>query len=836
MKTTLSFLVFFTSLVLSHSALAETFCGNRSQVTYGGRATFSGDLTADQCLEIGSSGDFNTPEYVGLGTNMNLLDGSLLSVLGYFEDSTVNGGATVYITKVTKIAWDGYSAGFESTGSNIDIKSGGLIRVYDGGTLKNSFLNGGTVYISDSGNTGEAGIGINNTVNSGGKLYVYLGGKSEGTIVNSGGNEYIQQSGTSTNSVINNGGYQRVLSLGEATGTTINSGGYQYVFDTGIARDTVVNDGGVQHLFLSSSTSTAGTAYNTKVYGMGTQNVQQGAQAIGVELNDNAIQRVYVDSSAENVTINDNAISWLSAGAKLLGSTQINDQGQLQLTTIGNGAYAYAESIVLNSLDSSVLVLANSADSDLAQIGDLSGNGKIRFYTATDALTGGVIYSKLSVNNLSGNVHFLFNTSIEDGRGDYLTIQQGSGQHLVSVADSGAEITDPGQKSLDLITDASSGASFSLASLSGTNINAVDGGTYMYSLNSRADSSGEIWYLSAVDTSTQTPEPTPEPTPNPDPDTGTGGTLPPITTLPITTPSTDAVLSMSVAPQLIFNNELQNLRFRLGSLQQNEGKAGAWVRMTDSKSKVGTAHTHFNLDQSGIEIGADKVVNFESGKAFFGAFTSYNNASVKHRRGGTSKIDSYSVGAYGTYFDNSGVYIDGVLKYNHFSNELSAVSTHGEAIRGDYSQNALGASLEVGYNTDIVSGLWAEPYAKLAYVQVEGKDISLNNKMTANIGDQDSLNSELGIHLGTSFVVGGNSTISPYIKAAWVHEYIDNNHTTINKRNKFTTDLSGDMGKYGFGVNLKMANQISMFAEVDYVKGNKIETPIQGNIGVRYNF
>lgn len=177
-----------------------------------------------------------------------------------------------------------------------------------------------------------------------------------------------------------------------------------------------------------------------------------------------------------------------------------------------------------------------------------------------------------------------------------------------------------------------------------------------------------------------------------------------------------------------------------------------------------------------------------------------------------------------------------MLKYNHFNNDLKAVSTNGTGIRGDYSQNALGGSLESGYRIDAAYSVWVEPYAKLTYVQVEGKDVKLSNGMKGSIDDQDSFTTELGMNLGRTFSIGANSSITPYVKAALVREYIDNNKVTINDRNTFNTDLSGDMGKYGVGVSAIVNKEISVFAEVDYAKGGDREDPMQGNLGIRYSF
>ena len=845
LETHFTTLAFLTALSLSQYASAAPFCGNRTQVTYGGSATFSGDLDANSCLEIGAWNYGGEGGYAGMASDINMLDGSLMSVLGFMENSTVNSGAVVYITQVPKIANGGFDATIPATASSITVYSGGLARVYDGGTLRNSYLDGGTAYISNTGITGSTGKAINNEVSNNGKLYVYESGISNGTRVNQGGSEYVQQSGKSSAAEIN-GGTQYVTSSGIATGATVNDNGLQYVYNSGVVNDTVINNG-TQYLFISGSdaTAVAGVANNTTINGNGSQVIQQGGKASVVTMNDNAVQSIYAGSSADNVTlnntavqavyanatteniiINDNAKSWLASGATLTGTAQINDSGQLQLSTSADGG-AKTENIILNGGDATLLIIANSNDDDTATVGDLSGDGNIRFHSTSDAETGAPVYSRLNVDSLSGNLNFFFNTSLEDGRGDYLQLTNGTGSHNVTVTDSGAEITLPGQRSLDIIHDASGGANFGLTSLSGTNINAVDGGTYMYSLYDRNESDGKIWYLATQkeNTGEEGIPPVTEPE-NP-------GAIP---EKPRTTPSTDAVLSMSVAPVLMFKNEMQNLRFRQGFSEKTEGDNGTWVRFTGGNSNVNSGYLNFKLEQSGLELGVDRILKSENANTRVGLFTSYNSGRVKHDRGGVSRIDSISIGAQATWFSHNGWYVDGILKYNHFDNSLNTISTNGNGISGDYKQHAWGTTLEVGKNIVFRNDLWFEPYAKIAAIQVEGQDVKLNNKMRGRIGNQDSISTELGFNAGQNFYFDKNITITPYFKAAWVHEYIDDNSATINNRNTFKTDLSGDLGKTGVGVNASFNKELSVYAEFDYAKGSKQEDPLQANLGVRYSF
>lgn len=817
--------------------MAETFCGDRSDITYGGGTTLTGELTANQCYEVGAWVTGDPTDYVGIAKDLTLLSGSKLSVLGLFEDSQVQGGAEVWIDKTTHIAWDGYDTGFPATGSRIDIQSGGLIRVLDGGTLKDSVLNGGTVYVSNTGKADDPGQSENNTVNSGGKLFIYLGGESTGTQVNDGGYEYVQQDGKSLNTVVNNGGTQMLRSGGFADSTIINDGGLQQLHNSGFADNTLVNtgarqyvvdnskatnttvDGGQQYIFSQDTAATAGIAEFNRIKNGGAQIIRGGGQAINNGLYDTSVQSIYSGSSATDTTLNDSAKSWLAAGAQLLGVTTVNQQSQVQLTAgaedrLAADAGAYAENVILSGPDSSLLVITGDTG-NAAFAGSLSGQGHVRFVAPVNAG-----YSHLTIDNLSGSQTFHMNTAIAEQQGDYLTIRNGSGDHALNIQDSGAEITRPDESRLDLITDESSNAQFSLSALDGTNINAVDGGTYMYSLYERDEQDGKIWYLAAQKDEPGEPE----------------KPVPPVVPDDKTTPSTDAMLSMAAAPQLIFNHELDNLRFRRGELRDNQGDAGVWVRLTGDRTRAGTGHTHFKLNQAGFELGADKSVPLENGKLWLGVFTGYNDVKLKHQRGGESSIDSITAGGYATWLSDNGWYLDGVLKYNHFNNELRAISTNRSSIRGDYSQNAYGASAEAGYSFDLPEAFWAEPYARLSYMRADSKSVHLNNNMQAKLDAQQSLQSELGLHAGKDFTLNNQVIITPYATLAWQHEFISNNDVTINQRNTFDTDFSGDSLKAGGGLTVRFTPQIQAYAEIDYRKGDKTESPVHGNIGIRYNF
>ncbi|MGO3860075.1 MAG: autotransporter outer membrane beta-barrel domain-containing protein [Neisseriaceae bacterium] len=834
------------ALSLPAFAYAAPFCNDGQSITWGGGATHEGTLSGSECLEIGAGMFGTNEEYAGKGINMTLEDGSKLSVLGYLQDSTAQSGSEVYISKDPRIAWDDYDSRFPATASNLTVDQGALIRVFDGGTLKDSAISG-TVYVSE--NTDELndpGQAINNTIYSGGKQYVYLNGQSSGTTVNQGGSELVQQGGQASGTTINQGGTQNVNNDGtanqtvvrdgarqlvqnnsRASGTHVEAGGSQLVYHNAQVTDSVVH--GEQILFENTAGKGHASADNTKLYGSGTQRVQNGSTASNTQLFDQSSQSIFNGSSTHQTTLNDQAKTWLAAGAKATGLTQVNQQAQLQLQA-GDGNGAFAENVVLNGPTAATIIIPGANGSDAAHIGQLSGDGQVRFVTTGNELA----FTNLNVDKLAGNMQFFFDTEINSQKGDYLTLKQASGQHKVTVQDSGAEITHPGETNLDLITDQSAGAGFDLAALNGANIKAVDGGSYLYYLHSREENGEKVWYLSAHEEETETPDPGPGPNPDPGPNPE-----PNPTPKPDLKPSnhTKAVLALAAAPQFIFNNELNNLRFRHGALKENAGQGGVWSRALGGKTNVDSGNAQFKLEQAGVEVGADTVLASSRGQTLVGLFGSWGDADVKHHLGGTSKINSSSIGSYATYFDQSGLYVDGVVKFNHFRNKLQAKSPTGANINGDYSQNAVGGALEVGFKQKLAQQYFVEPYGRLSYVQVNGANFTTagKNGMNVKVDDQKSMQTEIGLSAGKNIQLS-KALVTPYVKAAWAHEFKDNNRVHTNKVQTWENDFSGSVGKFGVGLNAKISDTTAIFTELNYTKGSKVEAPIQANIGLRHNF
>ncbi|MBB4076105.1 outer membrane autotransporter protein [Bartonella fuyuanensis] len=815
-------------------------------------------------------------------------------------------------------------------------------------------------------------------------LALVLSPFSSNIVIGDGSVEIVENGATSRGSTIERGGIQIVTRGGNAIEAKIRGGkqfvheeegldltdverkssafnstvfgdevevGQQNVYDGAWAWYTKVGNGGEQNLYAAKRKE-GGRAIATEVSGNGRQHVLALGESYGTILSGNATQVVYPNGFVDSLTVNSAAKSWFHVDMQdVIGEVRVNGGGELYLFAGDRTNHTTKKKISLEGRADEVIFEVGKRDINhkpQIKIEDLGGQDGTVIFSS-------ILYDprhiSLYVERLSGNLHFRFNISATGAASDYLSIGDGTGNHRISVTDSGAEITGLlSQKNsfvseFPLVTDKSQdgGANFTLEDRSGREITTVDGGTYQYRLWKRercAGSSGNaaIWYLGRVsrdmersntevrcmnkktkvplelsagsglqsdrgvssgrkNTSSRKSISKQSAKPRPPRHLRKAQNVSNVSISPsqehrvaevsgssdfhhfsdaqqqgvfladvsltsdqmilrpvhksqrslrlsdtlsvsqfLTTPSTDAVLSLSVAPAMVFHNEIQTARMGRGILAKSKKNAALWTYAIKSKESIATEHIDFKLDQTGLVVGINGLSEWANGEFYIGGFSSYDRVRIAHARGGTSGINTYGIGAYITYLDYSGWYLDGILKYNHYQNTLKAVSTNGLGIEGSYTQWAVGSSIEAGYRIKMSKSSWLQPYGQFTWLQVEGKEIKLSNEMTGDLRPFTSLRSEVGLSLGYEFGSRMASSSFAYITAAWLRENKDNNHALINRRHSFTSDLSGNAGKLGVGLSSLVGEKLKFYGEAHYVKGRKIKQSFQGVVGVRYSF
>lgn len=853
--------------------------GGKQYVSSGGSAT-SSTINSGGHQHV-SSGGSATNATVNNGGRQTVFSGG--SAMG----TIINSGGDQYVISggsATSASVNGGARQFVSSGGIVkatSVNSGGRQYVRDGGSATDTVLNNtGRQFVSSGGSA------TNTTINSGGGQYLY-GGNATNTTVNNGGRQYVSSGGSAANTTVYSGGRQHVYIDGNVTETTITSGGMLQVEAGGSASKVTQNSGGA----VVTNTSAVLSGTNDK----GSFSIA-GGSASNMLLENGGYLTVFSGHEASDTTVGSNGTLEVHSGGVLYGTTTLTDKGTLvgdvvknegNLYFLNNSAATFTGTLTGSgiltqeggstrfsgllsqdggialqnggamtmdalqakanvttqsgttlTLDNGTILTGNVAG-DSTGAGDMAikgasvwhldgdstvgaltlDNGTVDFRPSTTTrLTPAFQAVSLTLGSLSGSGMFRMNTDIASHTGDMLKVAgNASGNFVLDIKNTGREPVSAGAP-LQVVQTGGGDATFTL------NGGKVDAGTWEYDLSKENTN----WYLKV-----DTPPPVTPPT-NPDAGNPDVGVPSPVYR---TTKSADAVLGMATAPVYVFNSELQNLRFRHGDFMQNtRSPGGVWGRYTGSDNRIsGGASSGYSLTQNGFETGGDKVFDLGESHLAVGAFVSYTDNSISHNRGGDSTIGSTGGGLYATWFDNDGYYVDGVLKYNRFSNELRTRMSDGTAVKGDYSQNGFGGSLEAGKTFSLNDNTWAQPYVRTTAFRADAKDISLNNGMKASIGTTKSLQAEAGVNLGMNLDIAGK-TVKPYLKAAINHEFSDNNKVRINDRYDFTNDISGTTGKYGAGVSAQLTPNAEVWAEANYQKGVNIESPVTGSVGFRINF
>ncbi|SMG62100.1 autotransporter outer membrane beta-barrel domain-containing protein, partial [Cedecea sp. NFIX57] len=305
-----------------------------------------------------------------------------------------------------------------------------------------------------------------------------------------------------------------------------------------------------------------------------------------------------------------------------------------------------------------------------------------------------------------------------------------------------------------------------------------------------------------------------------------------------TTRSTDALLGALSSGLFISDGEMQSVRSRRGDLQNgSQDEGGVWGRYLNNNTHVHAAGTAaYRLEQNGMELGGDKILNVGNDRLALGLFGNYSKNNLKQDRGNSSSVDSWGTGVYATWFGAQGYYVDGVVKYNHFSTNVRSQTETGRSVTGNFDQNGLGASLETGYRFTLPAAMFVEPYVRASYFTADGKDVKLSNGLEAKADRLQSIRGEAGVSAGKRFDLNGGVTVSPYVTVAVEQEFDKDNNVRMNDAYNFNNDFSGTTGRYGLGVTSQLTHNASVYLEANYRKGEHVESPVTGNAGFRVSF
>lgn len=221
------------------------------------------------------------------------------------------------------------------------------------------------------------------------------------------------------------------------------------------------------------------------------------------------------------------------------------------------------------------------------------------------------------------------------------------------------------------------------------------------------------------------------------------------------------------------------------------------------------------------------------------------NERVGYRSDG--RIDGYSVGMYGTWYQNDadkvGAYVDSWVLYNWFNNTVESDHRQGDS----YRSRGFTASLEAGYTFLIgeftgsegtLNSGYVQPQVQVTWMGVkEGNHTRSDGTYIETEGD-GNVQTRLGVRTYLNSYhrrdAGKQREFQPYIEANNLY----NSEVYAVKMNgtKISREGSRHLAELRTGVEAKLNNNLAMWGNVGVQIGDKGYSDTQGMLGVKYSW
>ena len=504
---------------------------------------------------------------------------------------------------------------------------------------------------------------------------------------------------------------------------------------------------------------------------------------------------------------------WITDGANGLAADQVTlesdqslidgdiqvDGGALQLSLHNQsrleGAITDAPLASSFSLDdsSSWLMRGNSS------IGRLTNNGTVEFAEPTARH-----FMRLKVGgDLEGDGHYIMNTDLGALRGDRLEVGgQVTGNNQILVRNSGTEPSSGGQR-LTLAESQGGSGDFRLANRG----QEVDVGTYRYTLQRDDSTAGDSqWSLVNVGEH-------------------------------LSTAASAAINSSALSTlRATWDAERGSLIQRLGDVRDAGHREGVWGRSYGQKQDLDNGSgRHFTQRVNGMQLGLDTQFAGSHGSLILGGLAGYSHANRDFNGEGSGKLESYYIGTYATYLDDSGWYADSLLTLNRWSTRFDVHATDGERVSGTTRSSGAGFLLETGKRMNLDHGWFVEPQAQLSALYGGSDRYHLSNGLRVEADDGIATQLRGGALVGRQLALDNDTSVQPYIKAGWIQDISARNRV---KTNDISSHPDGNGGGWyaGAGMTGSLGGGHYLYADVETGDSSTHELPWAVNLGYRLSW
>jgi outer membrane autotransporter protein len=270
----------------------------------------------------------------------------------------------------------------------------------------------------------------------------------------------------------------------------------------------------------------------------------------------------------------------------------------------------------------------------------------------------------------------------------------------------------------------------------------------------------------------------------------------------------------------------------------NSAEKDAWGAF-GAVSAGSTRYNNIDVDASSVNViaGISRGVDTEIGQLTAGVFFEYgSNAYDTHGSGNASYIGGGLLGRMdfaktgdGHFYTEATARIGG-LNNNFDSNVLS--DGYGRKAGYETQSTYYGIHLGTGYVWNIAEDVALDVYGKYFWLHQDGNDVGLSTGETVKFDAVDSHRLRGGARL--SYAI--NKSFSPYIGAAYEHEFAGSSKASVYGHDIKTAKLEGGTGIGEIGLIMKPSDQSPWFVDLGVQGYTGQREGVAGNLRVGLEF
>lgn len=235
---------------------------------------------------------------------------------------------------------------------------------------------------------------------------------------------------------------------------------------------------------------------------------------------------------------------------------------------------------------------------------------------------------------------------------------------------------------------------------------------------------------------------------------------------------------------------------------------------------------------SGVDLVAG--VFFEAG---FGSYSTYNNTAKDESIRGFGNNNYMGGGILGrmdiTESALKGLYVETALRMGNIHTSYNSDDLNPALGRADYDTDStyVGINAGLGYVWELSEKASLDLYGKYFWTHTSSADVEIFNDPV----HFDAVNSHR-TRFGARFAYQVNENISPYVGAAWEHEFDNNSRSTVAGDSIAAPTTKGSSGLGELGLTWKPSAESGLSVDLGAQGYAGVRQGVSGNLQMKYEF